>query len=198
MEEISRSNKPIDRSDIIALFALILSLGAFIVSIYEASILKKEQGIMLTQQKASVWPYLETDWSYSYGMEKVEIECTITNKGVGPARVNKMDLYVGDEYIESYEALVENSFIESIMEDTISSGSVSITYGLTSNSVMAANEIREVFNLEFDRFEGDMEHFRKLKFRIETCYCSIFDDCWTLTERQITEIEGGCVSTTKN
>ena len=46
------------RADVTSFIALMVSLGALFVSIYEANIMREQQMIMQSQQKTSVFPYL--------------------------------------------------------------------------------------------------------------------------------------------
>mgnify|MGYP001803509737 CR=1 FL=1 len=56
----------------LSILAVLVSFGAFGVSIYEAGIMREqqkimyqEQQLMLEQQKASVWPYLESETKFA-------------------------------------------------------------------------------------------------------------------------------------
>ena len=49
------------RAEVTSFIALVVSLGALCVSIYEANIMSEQQMIMQSQQKTSVFPYLVQD-----------------------------------------------------------------------------------------------------------------------------------------
>ena len=68
--------KNLDRSDIIALIAVVMSLAAVFVSIYEARLLKDQQKLMHEQQKAAVWPYVKKSINYSYQPDEMIISLT--------------------------------------------------------------------------------------------------------------------------
>lgn len=95
----------IDRSDIISIMALLMSLGAIFVSIKQTSILKEQQKIMASQQEGSVWPNIKVNCSMtidSFSLLKLEM----TNKGVGPAIIKTFDFNTGKEKLGSYKDLI--------------------------------------------------------------------------------------------
>lgn len=64
----SRKLLPIfSRAEVTSFIALVVSLGALCVSVYEANIMREQQVIMQSQQKTSVFPYLVQDLRYSFG-----------------------------------------------------------------------------------------------------------------------------------
>ena len=58
--------KRFDRSDLMSIIAVLISLGALGVSLFEANIMRDQQQIMQEQKRASVWPYLDAASQFSY------------------------------------------------------------------------------------------------------------------------------------
>lgn len=77
----SKSTFKADR--IVAFAAIVISLCALIVSFYEVR-------IMRTQQKSSVWPYVQIDQYYN--AERFALNAV--NKGVGPTMIKSVILKV--------------------------------------------------------------------------------------------------------
>ena len=63
---MASKRKNFDRSDLIAVAALLMSMLALFVSIYEARILKAQHKIMLSQERNAVWPYVDGHLTYQY------------------------------------------------------------------------------------------------------------------------------------
>lgn len=80
-------NIKIDRSDVISIMAMLLSLGAIFVSIKQTDILKEQQKIMASQQEGSVWPHLEIGPEINSDDVSASFLLQLKNNGVGPAIV---------------------------------------------------------------------------------------------------------------
>ena len=180
------SKQTLDRSDFIALFALLISLGAFAVSIYEARILRTQQSLMQEQQKAAVWPFLEKVINYSYEAEGNEIVFAIKNKGVGPARMKNVELKIEGQTINSY-----HTFLETIKDLLPPDTYFNISFA-ELDGVLSADETHQFFKIEGPRFENDRQILQDLGFQFNICYCSIYEDCWTLMERD-KQPQKGCL-----
>lgn len=164
-----------DRSDFISLLAVLISLGALGVSLYEARILREQQQLMQEQQAASVWPYLEHEIVYTYDTEKAGVQFAIANKGVGPARIDTAVIRLQGQTIEDYSAL-SNILRDFFPPDT----PFTLSYASPSG-VLSADETYRILQVSSPRFPGDAEYYRKIQLDFQLCYCSIYSDCWTLT-----------------
>lgn len=169
---MSNSKLNLDRSDFLSLAALLLSIMALFVSIYEARILKQQQEIMLTQEKTSVWPYLDGQLSYEYS-DKIRIRYTLENKGIGPSKIRRMSLMFNEKQIDNYIELVDS--LNRYFPDTTNLG---ISYMPAKGDVISADEKIETLFIESKRFPGDLETIRDLQLHFDVCYCSVYDDCW--------------------
>lgn len=168
----------LQRSDITAFFALAVSLGALFVSIIEAQIMREQQEIMQVQQKAAVYPYLTQkinlslsgDFSYTH---------TITNKGVGPAKIKNTIFYFNEEAVENFLALQKK-----LQEVFPEEAQLQVSFSDPSNYFISSKEVINVLDLRFQAFEGAAELFTQLNFNLAFCYCSIFEDCWFSREKE--------------
>lgn len=169
--------KKLDRSDFVSLLAILISLGAFGVSIYEARILKEQQELMQMQQAASVWPYLEHEIMYSYDTVQASILFAIGNKGVGPARIDHVAMELLGEPIEDY-----NSISNIVRAYFPPNTTFSVSYA-SPDGVLSADETYQILQISSPRFEGDTEYYRNIQLNFQICYCSIYHECWTLTDK---------------
>lgn len=145
----------------IAGIALTISLCALLVSFYEVR-------IMNAQQRASVWPYLQTSQTYSgdgFGL-------TASNNGIGPARVNGVRVRWKGQVIRSWPDFVAAALgpDSGLDYDTLRASDL-------NGQVIRPGQVVQLFFLPWS------ERSRPLADEIDAidmvvCYCSVFDQCW--------------------
>ncbi len=178
------AKKSFNRSDLISIIALVLSIGAFGVALYEANILKQQQEIMLSQQKASIWPYLKIKQGFSVDESSVQSSIGIENKGLGPASISDYKLTINGDVAESYTDGLKK--IKEILkrEDVI--------YSLASDpDIIASGEVHEFLKIIIPDPTVSLLTISKIKIELELCYCSVYDDCWMVSQSEKPK-EGAC------
>lgn len=163
------------RSDITAFFALVISLGALGVSIYEANILRDQQMIMRDQQKVSVLPYLVPHLNYSFSNDGNKFTYIFENKGIGPGRITSTSININNQEVSTYSEVLEN--LKTVIPEGVDFG---LSFKNPKNYFISAKEEIVVLEINFPTFENDYEIVHNLDFDFEICYCSIYDDCWSL------------------
>lgn len=171
---MAKKRKKLDRSDFIAFTALLMSMMAVFVSIYEARILKEQQLIMLSQEKTAVWPYLAGTLNFEYA-DKIRIQYEVENKGIGPARIRQMALTLNKDVIDGYQMLLEK-----ITAYFPNSADVGVSFRLLDGQVLSVGETVVPLMIESRRFPGDLEKIRNLELNFDICYCSVYNDCWSI------------------
>ncbi len=161
--------KKIKSEAFVALAAIVISICALFVSFYEAR-------IMRTQQKASVWPYVQLGQHYDHEgfMYKAQ------NRGVGPAMIESVVL--------TFDGVEQRSFAE-LMDSVLGEG-----HGLGYSNTRVSGINHQVLPKDYDKFaiamnwddEGRVREFTKHVGRIgfEVIYSSILGDCWVLTDEK--------------
>lgn len=146
-----------------AVIAALIGLLALVVSGYTA-ILQREQ------VRAEVWPYLQPAISPSRRTASVE------NKGVGPAQVRSLKVYVDGVPQRNWPAAFDALGLGDLRDTPIST--------LSGIVIAPAETIQQ---LTFPD-EADFQRFYKEYPRIQMalCYCSTLDECWMLDERNRT------------
>ena len=140
--------------------ALVISIIAMVTSIYEA-------GIMKSQQKSMVWPYLSI--TEHYNSEGFGVK--ITNKGTGPAIVTSVQLDYKDMPMENIDVLLDSikpdrSFGYNILRNTS-----------ISNYVFTAGEEIMLFGLPYnEETQVVLEDIPNVRIRIG--YKSVLDEHW--------------------
>lgn len=171
----------LDRSDITAFLALLVSLAALFVSIVEANIMRDQQEIMVTQQKAAVYPYLSQKVDLQFG-DTNQLSHTIENKGLGPAKIKSSGFKLNGEPVANYKEL--KAKLDEIFSD---STVYSISFFDPKSYFLTAKEKINVLVLTCQADEAALAKLWGLKFEVEFCYCSIFEDCWSEVGDEILE-----------
>jgi hypothetical protein len=139
-----------------AVIAALVGMLALIVAGYTAYIQRQ-------QVRAQVWPFLmmaNSDHSSEYMW---------LNKGVGPARVESLQVFVDGKLQGNWHDVFRSMQLEKLK------------YGQSTlnGNVLSAGE--KVDWLQFgnhDDFLAFREAARRSGFGVKTCYCSTLGDCW--------------------
>ena len=164
------------RSFWFSMIAMLVSIIALLVSIYEARILN-------AQNEASVWPYIDKSMSIVTDTSTVSIQLTIQNKGVGPAIINSSQISINDtvytEYDKALDAVIRQFSVEELRN---------LVFTPSLNSVISPGEEQTLFVLEL---KAPQEGIWSFLPRLDLCYCSVFDRCWEMTTDKDTPVETG-------
>lgn len=145
-----------------AVIAALIGLLALVVSGYTA-VLQRQQ------VRAEVWPMLQP--AISPSRRSISIE----NKGVGPAVVRSLKVYVDGDAKRNWPEVMDALGL-SDLRDTPSS--------TVNGIVIAAGET--IQQLAFADDEAAFQRFYREypRIRLQACYCSTLDECWMLDERE--------------
>lgn len=145
--------------------------------------MQKQQLILQEQQKASVWPYLEAENLFVYSPEKIELSFAVVNKGVGPAKASRFKLFIAGQEMTSYTQ-VHKAVSELLTELKPSLGvsDISINFGDVGGILSPLEEINflKITLPGLLAFPEGVSLAPKLDIQYSVCYCSIYEDCWTL------------------
>jgi hypothetical protein len=145
--------------------ALIISIVAMFISIYEANILK-------SQQTSMVWPYLHLSQQYDSAGFGIEI----SNKGTGPAIVTSVQVDYNGIPIENVDILMDSlNPKRTFGYDILRNSSV-------GNQVFMSGENRIVFGLPYnEETRVVMDNLHKVRMRI--AYKSVLDEYWVFDSK---------------
>jgi hypothetical protein len=139
-----------------AIIASLVGLLALVVAGYTAHIQRQ-------QVSAQVWPYLmmaSSDMSSEYMW---------LNKGVGPAQVESVEVFVNGKSQHDWRAVMATLRLEKP------------GYGqstLNGNVVSAGEKVDWLQFGNRDDFQAFRTAARQAKFGVKLCYCSTLGDCW--------------------
>lgn len=157
MEQIS-----LKRPDmIIAMSALLVSLVTAAATIHSA---------MTNRQyaRASLWPNLVVGMSYNEG----GFSYLAMNRGTGPAKIQYMHVTYQGKPVRNWRELMAK--LPGPIRNTMQSQLVGAT--------ITANQVLEGFSLKNPDNAKAMYELAD-NVEINTCYCSVYDECWMYTEK---------------
>jgi hypothetical protein len=144
----------------IAIAALVVSLSAVVVGIYEASLQR-------THDRAEVWPHVEVS---TYTSPKL-LSVSVLNTGIGPALVRYVMVSVDDKPSVDWRRVLAT------LLDTAPPGFNVSTIGDRS---MRAGETQPVIEIPTDQLpSGFLKQIARVSVTI--CYSSVFSEYWTMT-----------------
>ncbi len=157
--------------------ALVISVAALIVSIYETNLLKE-------QQRSMVWPYLTV--SPSYNAQGFLIE--VSNDGIGPAIIKSVQIQYGGKNYKNWETLREAILPGSPIGYDI------VRQSELNGTVIKAGEEKEILGIPWMRNTDREKQIRKItqglaKISTKVCYCSVQNDCWLFDNGKIMPVE---------
>jgi hypothetical protein len=145
---------------IAAVIAALVGLLALCVSGYTAYVQRQ-------QVRAQVWPYLET------GLSPSKHELTLVNKGVGPALIRSVQIFVDDKPQHDWDAVYAALGLKFEHRPP---------YSTISGVVVSAGErIEQVVFMDVDDFNLYVREASRVSTRV--CYCSTMNECWVRDSR---------------
>ncbi|WP_261373377.1 hypothetical protein [Rheinheimera sediminis] len=144
---------------IIAGSALIVSLITAFVSIYSAFIDR-------AYARASVWPRVEIQRSYNDS--RSFFYYIVSNKGTGPAVIKHARLSFDNKAVKSWPDYLKMRSGRTVGHVQSHIGSIVLSSGESTKPL-------ELHDTEVAKLLADQDNLQ-----IELCYCSIYDECWTV------------------
>jgi len=161
------SARRIEWDRLTAIMAVLVGVLALAVSAYTAY-------LQHAQVRAQTWPLLQM-WQ-SNSMRSF----SVSNRGVGPARVLDAKVYLDDREVESFAQIFKALSGEDRLPNSTQSYFV--------RRVIAANE--DVAMIQFnDQADYDLFATHRDRISFDICYCSVLDVCFRLDERAHTEAD---------
>lgn len=154
----------------------LVATSAVIISVISLWVAQRSDGTQERLLAASVWPYVEF-FTSNLPEGKPEIELTLRNAGVGPARIRWMTVdYRGKSVIGPRALLTaccESSrsrvlqYVTSTVTHTVLVPHESVNFLAVTPS---ARNVAQYKTLDRERSN----------LHVRVCYCSVLDDCWLL------------------
>ena len=161
-DRLTRAER-VDRA--LSLAAGVAAITAVAVSLYQASLARE-------QLRASGWPYLAQSNSYVTGQPYVR---SVSNEGVGPARVRSFSVLVDDRPMATWNDVVQALTGEREPDLVYSS------FG--RGTVLPPGARRELLTLPSGARATKFWVAAQTRLHTVACYCSVYDECWRADSR---------------
>lgn len=162
--EAARSRRP-QLSNLTSGLALAVSVFALAIGTWQTR-------LMQGQARASVWPYLSIGYTYSSDTDENAFIWRVDNNGVGPARVQRVSLTLDGHPMKHWtDVLIALGFKGKLHLSTSSISGEVIPPSLNRETAIEAIHIN-------DRDVGAAFKNAVERFKMDICYCSVYDDCW--------------------
>ena len=162
---------------VLAVVGFLVGLIALYAALNEADAVRK-------QQQASVWPYVDFSISNSNLQNDQFTEVAISNKGIGPARIKTVNVLLDGAPTANWWDLVGKTA-------GLGEGDIALSNTDAAGRVMASGESLMLVRVDRNAIPDDeagalevRDRFRQAlgqdRISMTVCYCSVFDDCWTV------------------
>jgi len=155
-----------DRVDrLLSLAAGVAAVTAVVVSLYQTALARE-------QLRASGWPYLAQSNSFVAGQPYLR---TVSNDGVGPARVRAFSVLVDGRAVPTWSAAVR------ALTGDDEPSLVYSSFG--RGTVMPPGAIRTLLTLPSGPRAATFWREAQTRLHTVACYCSVYDECWQADSR---------------
>ncbi|MBB5204913.1 hypothetical protein HNQ51_002232 [Inhella inkyongensis] len=168
--------------------AIVVSVISLFLAIHHGQVMKEMADANARMVTATSWPWVSTATGNMTGQGEFAITLSVMNKGVGPARIQGIEMRYGDKVIASAQEL-----LKLCCGDPREAGRrdfVDIT-STVNGEVLAPGERIEMLRVPREGSNREAwELLNKERFKVKTrvCYCSVFDECW-ITRPDASEVD---------
>ena len=149
------------------------SVAAIAISAFALAIGVYQTRLMQAQARASVWPYVKIGLGYTDGGDSSGFEIHVENNGVGPAVVKSVRVSLDDKPLhgwnDAFPLILGHGEARAKLE-----GLSGVVIPPSTNRETSVVAIRINDPAQAQKFYEARD-----RFKIDICYCSVYDDCWT-------------------
>jgi hypothetical protein len=162
-----------------AVFLSLVSLG---VAVLHGHTMERMAEANAQLVQANSWPFLQTESGNQSGSGEQKITLTVSNSGVGPAKIYAARVLYKGETVQNWDTF---------LADCCSTpGEAALPYSAAIASPVVLRAGDSVNLLSVPHPGGGSQAWDKLNIErgnisFEFCYCSVFDDCWQTDGRSL-------------
>jgi hypothetical protein len=160
---------------------VVLGVSAVLISVISLFLAIQHGRVMERILEASTWPYVMVYGSNANSDGSRHLTLSIVNKGVGPAKIESVELF--------YQGVAQanpQSLVRAILKPSDPRRRLEVLHSDVGGTVMSAGE--KITFVDLIPQEYSPEEYSKInelwfEVQSETCYCSVFDECWIADQR---------------
>lgn len=154
----------------------VLSVAGVFIAIVALYAALTESAAVRQQTAAAVWPFVQLSIADRDSGESAEFTMSLTNAGVGPARMHAVRLIIDGEPMRDWAHAVTQ--LGGKLTDQVGRNFV-------SNRVLSPDEkVDMISTTDPDLARQFQAVIANPETSITYCYCSIFDECWLVDSRR--------------
>ena len=168
-----------------------ISLASLFTAVYQSIIMRRTL-------EASVWPRVEwKNSSYDEERRVNAIVFALANRGVGPARIARVEILLKGKRMANEDALLLDCCVDGATREERSVTLKRLTERTFTSTLdgAAITPSQERILFQFDRPVEDplalavWDRLNEIRDELDltVCYCSVFDECWTTRARAYTQ-----------
>lgn len=161
-----------DIGDIASFVAVSLSVLALCTSAYQSMLMRDQTRLMQTESRASVWPAVAIGENDTQSPTAELFTWRVDNNGVGPAKIESVQVSVDDKPYRTWKEIGTM-----LVPDHPFHAQQSSINGIVLPPSLNRETTIEMVKLT-DPPLARAFHDAQARFKIEICYCSVYDDCW--------------------
>lgn len=150
----------------------LVAICALVASVMAVYIAWDQGRVMRAQQHGAAFPVLQVDGYVSNRPDSTAVGIEVRNSGVGPALIESVEFFVGDEKMERMSR-----------ELTSLPDGFELSWSAVVGRALAPGQTVKPIDMVWPAGTLDTEDVRNISegaqaWRLEICYCSVFKRCW--------------------
>jgi hypothetical protein len=165
----------------LALSAMFISVVTLIVAIGHGRTMERMADANTKMVEANSWPFISFNTHDINEQGKADVRLTLTNEGIGPARIETFELWWNGQPMSSYKALLEACCLTTPALREQLKKTADTRVSLASPRILRAGEHVDFLALAYNKGNEDLFSkfdFERDKIKTRVCFCSVFDECW--------------------
>lgn len=162
---------------LIAITALVTSISSIVIAVHHGHTMEK---LVL----ANSVPYMQGGFSSETAEGEKVLSLDLLNRGVGPAHEKSLRVKVGDRYVKSVPELISASLGPDLGPEA--QKALHLSWNGMRTRFIPGGQSQFVFRTartpENARY-WDLLAQAQPRWKVEFCYCSVFDDCWIVRSK---------------
>jgi hypothetical protein len=161
---------------------LVLGISAIVISLVSVFLAIHNGHAMERLVQANSWPFIKLTYTTSNTDGTPHNHLDITNKGVGPASIESLEVFYEGQSIGSPRGL-----LNAMLHRTTAGLNPHIFNSTVVHNVLSAKE--QITLVDFHSEDFSPEDYatvgtRLSKVELRACYCSVFEECWVADTRK--------------
>lgn len=150
----------------------LVAICALVASVMAVYIAWDQGRVMRAQQHGATFPVLQVDGYVNNRADKTAVGIQVKNSGVGPALIESVEFFVGDQKAERMSR-----------EITSLPDGFELSWSAIVGRALAPGQTVAPIDMVWPAGALDTEDVRNISedaqtWRLEICYCSVFERCW--------------------